>query len=171
MTRDTKVPTIVPVIGQIPIGSRMQRENSNLSFGDEIRRARELREISLREISEATKISLRHLEAMERNDFAHLPGGAYNRGYIRAYCEHIGLDAESMVNAYLLEERTQHDREPQAENGLLRGNGRKFGAGVVDEKPAAAATASTPRRWIVWAGIVLAVAASICYFIFFVPRG
>ncbi len=170
MTRDAKVPTIVPVIGQLPIGGRMQRENSSLSFGDEIRRARELREISLREISESTKISLRHLEAMERNDFAHLPGGAYNRGYVRAYCEYIGLDAESMVNAYLLEERTQNDRDPQAENGLLRGNGRKFGSGTSERK--LEPPPSKPGHRIAWAAAILAVAAIlVCYFIFFVPRG
>ncbi len=171
MTRDAKVPTIVPLIGQAPIGSRMQRENSNLSFGDEIRRARELREISLREISEATKISLRHLEAMERNDFAHLPGGAYNRGYVRAYCEHIGLDAESMVNAYLLEERSQRDQEPQADSGLLRGNGRKFGSGT-SERKLELPPSSTPGHRILWAAVLLAIAATVIgYFIFFVPRG
>ena len=46
-----------------------------MSFGDELRRERELRQVSLREVSQATKISLRYLEALERNDFAGLPGG------------------------------------------------------------------------------------------------
>ena len=45
------------------------------------------------------------LEALERNDFASLPGGLFNRGFVRAYCKHIGVDPEVMVNAYLLEER------------------------------------------------------------------
>ena len=75
-----------------------------MSFGEEIRRERELRQISLREVAQATKINLRYLEAMERNDFAYLPGGLFNRAFVRAYCEHIGVDSESMVNAYLLEE-------------------------------------------------------------------
>ena len=45
------------------------------SFGEELRRERELRQISLREISESTKINVRYLDALERNDFKHLPGG------------------------------------------------------------------------------------------------
>jgi len=81
------------------------------NFGDELRRERELREISLREISESTKVSLRHLEALERNEFQNLPGGVFNRGFVRAYCEFIGIDAEAMVNAYLLEERGQLARD------------------------------------------------------------
>ena len=88
-----------------------------MSFGDELRRERELRQISLREVSQATKISLRYLEALERNDFAGLPGGAFNRGFVRAYSEHIGIDSEAMVNAYLLEEQ----RGDPSVAGLLRG--------------------------------------------------
>jgi cytoskeletal protein RodZ len=77
------------------------------SFGEELKRERELREITLREISEATKINLRYLEALERNDFERLPGGVFNKGFVRAYAEYIGVDPETMVNAYLLEERGQ----------------------------------------------------------------
>jgi len=75
------------------------------SFGEELRRERELREFTLREVSESTKISLRHLEALERNDFEQLPGGVFNRGFVRAYAQFIGVDPEAMVNAYLLEEQ------------------------------------------------------------------
>ena len=91
------------------------------SFGEEIRRERELREISLREVAEATKINLRYLEAMERNDFAYLPGGLFNRGFVRAYCSFIGVDPEAMVNAYLLEERTQASPDRSRNGDLLRG--------------------------------------------------
>ena len=83
------------------------------SFGEELKRERELRQISLREVSEATKINLRYLEALEQNDFRHLPGGVFNKGFVRAYSEYIGIDPEAMVNAYLLEERDQEDREEQ----------------------------------------------------------
>lgn len=93
-----------------------------MSFGEEIRRERELRQISLREVAQATKINLRYLEAMERNDFQYLPGGLFNRGFIRAYCDHIGVDPESMVNAYLLEEQSQAGTAEGAANGLLRGS-------------------------------------------------
>jgi len=83
------------------------------SFGEELKRERELRQISLREVSEATKINLRYLDALEQNDFRHLPGGVFNKGFVRAYSEYIGVDPEAMVNAYLLEERTQEEGEEQ----------------------------------------------------------
>ena len=81
------------------------------SFGDELRRERELRRISLREIAEATKINLRYLDALERNDFEHLPGGIFNRGFVKAYAEFIGIDADAMVTAYIHEEQSQHGDE------------------------------------------------------------
>jgi cytoskeletal protein RodZ len=71
-----------------------------VSLGEELKRERELREISLREISEATKISIRILEAIERNNFQALPGGIFNRNFLRAYAEFIGLDSENVVRKY-----------------------------------------------------------------------
>ncbi len=95
-----------------------------MSFGEELRRERELRKISLREIAESTKISVRYLDALERNDFQVLPGGVFNRGFVRAYAQHIGVDPEAMVNAYLLEERAQRERRRSEDEGLLRGRSR-----------------------------------------------
>jgi transcriptional regulator with XRE-family HTH domain len=77
------------------------------SFGDSLRRERELRQITLREISEATKINHRYLEALERNDFRHLPGGVFNKGFVRAYAQYVGIDPDRMVLSYLEEERRQ----------------------------------------------------------------
>jgi len=71
-----------------------------VSLGEELKREREFREISLREISDATKINLRMLEAIEGNDFKALPGGIFNRNFIRAYAEFIGLDPEIAVRKY-----------------------------------------------------------------------
>jgi cytoskeleton protein RodZ len=71
------------------------------TFGDTLKRERELRKISLREVSEATKIGLRYLEAMEGNRFEQLPGGVFNKGFIRAYAKFIGLDGEALINTYL----------------------------------------------------------------------
>lgn len=80
------------------------------TFGETLRRERELRQISLREISEATKINLRYLDSLERDDFRHLPGGVFNKGFVRAYAQFIGIDPETMVTAYLEEEGRQQAR-------------------------------------------------------------
>lgn len=71
------------------------------SFGDNLRRERELRGITLREISEATKISLRFLQALEQDRIDILPGGLFPRAFVRQYARHLGLDAEKLVAEYL----------------------------------------------------------------------
>jgi cytoskeleton protein RodZ len=70
------------------------------SFGEELRREREIRGISLKEIADATKISKRFLEAIERNDHRTLPAPAFTRGFVRAYARYVGLNSEEMVNRY-----------------------------------------------------------------------
>ena len=72
-----------------------------MSFGEELRRERVVREISLEEISSATKISLRLLQALEDGDVRRLPPPTFTRGFIRAYAGHLGIDPEEKVNAYL----------------------------------------------------------------------
>jgi cytoskeletal protein RodZ len=56
--------------------------------------------VSLSEIAAATKISLRYLEAIEREKFRSLPGGAYGLGYIRQYAEAIHYDVDRLVERY-----------------------------------------------------------------------
>src|SRR6185503_8096813 len=70
------------------------------SFGEELRREREIRGISLKEIADATKISKRFLEAIERNDHKTLPAPVFTRGFVREYARYLGLNAEDMVNRY-----------------------------------------------------------------------
>jgi cytoskeleton protein RodZ len=70
------------------------------SFGEELRREREIRGISLKEISDATKISKRFLEAIEKNDHRTLPAPVFTRGFVREYARYLGLNAEEIVNRY-----------------------------------------------------------------------
>jgi len=113
----------------------------------------------LREVAEATKINMRYLEAMERNDFAYLPGGLFNRGFVRAYCQYIGVDSEAMVNAYLLEIKTQDGSAGTRAPGLLRGRADRAHADPGAVVTGSAKRASTGRR-IVLAGIVALVLAA-----------
>src|SRR5206468_6455539 len=70
------------------------------SFGEELRREREIRGISLKEISDATKISKRFLDAIEHNDHRTLPAPVFTRGFVREYARYLGLNAEEMVTRY-----------------------------------------------------------------------
>ncbi len=81
------------------------------TFGERLRRERESRNITLQEMSESTRIPQHCFKLLEDDDFANLPGGLYNRGYIRAYAQFIGLDPEPLLKAYALASQTQ---EPEA---------------------------------------------------------
>ena len=79
------------------------------AFGENLRREREMRGVSLEEISSATKISIRFLEAIEREDFSKLPGGIFSRSFIRSYARYLGLDEERAVAEYQLAAHPQVD--------------------------------------------------------------
>lgn len=70
------------------------------TFGDCLKREREMREVSLDEICAATRISTRFLQAMENEDWEKLPGGIFNRGFVRAVSRYLGLDEEHMLAEY-----------------------------------------------------------------------
>src|SRR5215831_5975691 len=70
------------------------------AFGERLRREREMRGITLDEISESTKIARRHLESLEKEDFESLPGGIFNKGFVRAYARYLGLDEDQAVADY-----------------------------------------------------------------------
>lgn len=70
------------------------------SLSEELRRERELRGISLKQIAEETKIGVRFLEALEENRIDLIPGEFYRRSYLRAYARYLGLDEERALNAY-----------------------------------------------------------------------
>jgi cytoskeleton protein RodZ len=70
------------------------------SFGELLKRERELREVTLNEVTVATRIPPRFLEAFEREDWEKLPGGVFNRGFVRAIARYLGLDEESLLSEY-----------------------------------------------------------------------
>lgn len=71
------------------------------AFGDKFRKAREKKDISLDDVSNVTKIGSRMLQAIEEERFDQLPGGVFNKGFIRAYAKHLGLNDEDAVTDYL----------------------------------------------------------------------
>jgi cytoskeletal protein RodZ len=61
---------------------------------------RQHRGISLREIADSTKISMRFLLAIEEGDWKQLPGGIYNTSYIRQYAREIGYEETKLLAYY-----------------------------------------------------------------------
>jgi cytoskeletal protein RodZ len=111
-------------------------EKADLTFGEELRRERLIREVSLDEISASTKISIRLLTALEKSDVAKLPAPVFTRGFIRAYSRHLGLDPDEMVNAYLADVAPDRGRDGGGSKrrglkSLFRGRRGTAGAIVV----------------------------------------
>src|SRR5262249_58891601 len=71
------------------------------SVGAKLRDARERRGVSLRQIANATKISIAALEALERNDISRLPGGIFSRAFVRSYAIEVGLDPEATIQEFI----------------------------------------------------------------------
>jgi hypothetical protein len=69
-------------------------------LGRTLRRARERREETLAEVEDAIKIRVRHLRAIEEEDWDALPDGSYARAFIRTYAKHLGLDGERLAARY-----------------------------------------------------------------------
>jgi cytoskeletal protein RodZ len=98
------------------------------SFGENLKRERELRGIELRDIADATNISIRFLQALEQDRVEVLPGGIFRRAFVRQYARHLGLDPERTVADFLYAHGERGDdaesappapRRPAAPRGLL----------------------------------------------------
>jgi cytoskeletal protein RodZ len=79
-------------------------------LGIRLKRAREERKLTLREIAVETKISVTALEALERGDYSRLPGGIFGRAFVRAYAAKVGLDPDTIVDEFQ-EEVTRRERD------------------------------------------------------------
>ena len=93
-------------------GLRIGMLHAMSGFGETLRQERESRGFTLESLSEATKVGLPLLEALETNDFARLPGGPFNHGFVRAIARTLDLDPELVIEAYDQEAKSQGIRTP-----------------------------------------------------------
>lgn len=82
-------------------------EDGEGSLGEQLRRARLERGINLREVAEQTRITMRHLEAIEADDYKTLPGGIFNKSFIKSYARHVGFPEARALELY---EHTARER-------------------------------------------------------------
>lgn len=140
--------------------SGFQETSTEVPFGEELRRERELREVSIREIADTTKISTRFLEAIEGGDFSSLPAPVFTRGFIREYANYLGLDAEEIVDRYMsIVERQERAREHEEEEMRERISGRL---------PIASGNA---LKWILIAVVAIVILGAGIYFVSMSGRG
>lgn len=101
------------------------------SIGAYLRRERELRQVSLEELVQITRIPLRMLQRIEDDRFEELPGEVFTRGFLRSYSRALGLDTDSVLSRYA----EGHKVEAPAPGPLLASihtpeRGRRFGIAI-----------------------------------------
>lgn len=119
------------------------------TIGEDFRKQRELKHITLEDAARNTKISLRYLRALEENRHDILPGAAYTKAYIHIYAVYMGLDAEDMTRRYYGMNAPKISEEMTSE----------VGAAAPEEN-----RAISPILLV--AGVALPVAAAVLFFFF-----
>jgi cytoskeleton protein RodZ len=89
------------------------------SFGARLKREREQRKITLDDISIATKIGTRFLAALEEEHFDQLPGGIFNKGFVRAYARHLGIDENQAIADFVAASAPSLPEIPPEETPVL----------------------------------------------------
>jgi cytoskeleton protein RodZ len=127
------------------------------NFGDTLRQEREFRGITLDAITRVTKISNRHLVALEQEHFDILPGGVFNKSMVREYARVVGLDQEEWVGRYL----SAHQSTETDEDGWMR-----FAENASKARSEAGA-GKRPDQRLRWTGIgvLLLLVAGLSWFV------
>ncbi len=113
------------------------------NFGERLKRERDMREVSMDELTKATRISTRFIQALENEEWQKLPGGIFGRGFVRTVARYLGLDEEALL----------------AEYDLARGDQSQAASAKPEER------IPSPPKWIpaVAVFIILFVAAGLFY--------
>jgi len=159
------------------------------TFGERFRKERERRSLSLDDVSNVTKISARMLRAIEEGHLDQLPGGVFNKGFIRAYAKHLGFNDDEAINEYLealrqaqveaqavlLPEQAPKSRlVPAAKPATIRpASERRPSSEPVQEKvhvrerePEPSATESARISWRIPAGVLAVIAVGITFWLY-----
>ncbi len=90
------------------------------SLGEKLRQAREERDISISEVAEQTRISALYLEAIEKNDYRTLPGGIFNKGFVKSFAKYVGVDEHEALQDYAKIAASEEAASPDSESGRYR---------------------------------------------------
>lgn len=90
------------------------------SPGEYLKRERDLRGISLKEIAEVTRVPLKFFAALEADNYDALPHTAFVKGYIKAYCKHLGLDENDAVLRYEIYLKDKAAEKAEAQRPAVR---------------------------------------------------
>ena len=82
------------------VGSGQTLEKMSQTLGEKLRQAREARGITISEVAEQTRISPLYIESIENDDYRPLPGGIFNKGFVKSYAKYVGVDEQEALQDY-----------------------------------------------------------------------
>lgn len=121
------------------------------SFGARLKREREKRKITLDDISVATKIAPRFLVALESDQFDQLPGGIFNKGFVRSYARHLELDENQTIADFVAASAPVVPEAPLEETPVL--------AALADHVPQSRIKAKSANDGLPWGMFALLLLA------------
>lgn len=130
------------------------------SLGQELKRERELRSVTLREISDQTKIGIRHLQALEDDRLDLLPGKFLTKAILRSYAKALGADEDRILNKFHEEMLSQEWDSRLAE----RSRPDRALPEPAERRP------RRPLRWIIPSAAVILILAALFLFFYVLPR-
>jgi cytoskeleton protein RodZ len=140
---------------KIPFAIHRKRETGLPSFGEKLKQEREKRKITLEQISSSTKIGTRMLQALEEDKFHQLPGGIFNKGFVRAYSRFVGLDEDQIVADYL---QASGDAPPVSTEIVSREEAARESADHISRMEASTSEAPRQIPWGLFAAVLLLIA-------------
>lgn len=129
-------------------------------FGDELRMERERRQVTLETICAITKVSVRHLEALEAGKYTELPGGVFRKGIVRGYLRAVGIEEEPWLERFDADLRSNGAVENEEEWTEFAENVRRNRGGSTGSR--------LDPRWIgivVMIGVLVALGWSVWKFV------
>jgi cytoskeleton protein RodZ len=118
------------------------------AFGEELRKAREDRGVSVETICQTTKVSAKHIRALEAGELDELPGGVFRRGFVRSYLRVLGLEEAAWMQRF---------EESCRENGMR--NPAEMEWTTFAENVKNSRVAPRRRMGIRWAGLLILLIA------------
>jgi cytoskeleton protein RodZ len=146
--------------GKISFAIHRKRETGLPSFGEKLKQEREKRKITLEQISSSTKIGTRMLQALEEDKFNQLPGGIFNKGFVRAYSRFVGLDEDQIVADYL---QASGDAPPVSTEIAIREETARENAENISRLEASVNSSPHKIPWGLFAAVLLVIALALYF--------
>lgn len=90
------------------------------TLGEKLKQAREERGVTISEVAEQTRISPLYLDSIDKDDYRPLPGGIFNKGFIKSYAKYVGVDENEAMQDYAHLMATQEPSEEDEETKTYR---------------------------------------------------